>query len=178
MVRRLTLFIIGAVAAATAAGALVVATGRAADEEKSVLADLISRALSTPATRVVVGRIEGALSSDATVHGIEISDRDGVWLKLDRARIVWRRLALVRRRLEIDALEVNRLEIMRTPYRPRRGWSEKTSRCSPSCRSKWKSKDSTSPNSTSASPSSGRQPGSPPLVLQTSAVLRKGLIFA
>ena len=115
MVRRLTLFIIGAVAAATAAGALVVATGRAADEEKSVLADLISRALSTPATRVVVGRIEGALSSDATVHGIEISDRDGVWLKLDRARIVWRRLALVRRRLEIDALEVNRLEIMRTP---------------------------------------------------------------
>ena len=115
MVRRLASFIIGAVAAATAAGALVVATGRAADEEKSVLADLISRALSTPATRVVVGRIEGALSSDATVHGIEISDRDGVWLKLDRARIVWRRLALVRRRLEIDALEVNRLEIMRTP---------------------------------------------------------------
>ena len=78
MVRRLASFIIGAVAAATAAGALVVATGRAADEEKSVLADLISRALSTPATRVVVGRIEGALSSDATVHGIEISDRDGV----------------------------------------------------------------------------------------------------
>ncbi len=115
MVRRLASFIIGAVAAATAAGALVVSTGRAADEEKSVLADLISRALSTPATRVVVGRIEGALSSDATVHGIEISDRDGVWLKLDRARIVWRRLALVRRRLEIDALEVNRLEIMRTP---------------------------------------------------------------
>ncbi len=115
MARWLRSLIIGCVVAITAAGALVVSAGRAADEEKSVLADLISRALSTPATRVVIGRIEGALSSDATVHGIEISDRDGVWLKLDRARIVWRRLALLRRRLEVDALEVNRLEIMRRP---------------------------------------------------------------
>jgi translocation and assembly module TamB len=109
------IMIIGLVVAVTAAGAVVVSAGRAADEEKGVLADLISRALSTPSTRVVIGRIEGALSSDATVHGIEISDRDGVWLKLDRARIVWRRAALLRRRLEVDALEVTRLEFMRRP---------------------------------------------------------------
>lgn len=85
------------------------------DNDKGVLAGLISRALSTPATRVSIGDIEGALSSDATIRGIEISDRDGVWLRLDRARIVWRRLALLQSRLEIDRLEVGVLDIRRRP---------------------------------------------------------------
>jgi translocation and assembly module TamB len=95
-------------------GWLTLAT-RAADEEKGVLASLISRALSTPATRVSIGAIEGALSSDATIRNLEISDRDGVWLRLDRARIQWRRLALLSRRLEIDRLEVGTLDIARRP---------------------------------------------------------------
>src|SRR3954462_15294289 len=95
--------------------AVVASAGPAADEEKGVLASLISRALSTPTTRVAIGRIDGALSSDAGIHNLEISDRDGVWLKLDRARIVWRRLAFLNRRLEIDALEVNHLDLARRP---------------------------------------------------------------
>src|SRR3954471_9433030 len=95
--------------------AVVAPVGPAADEDRGVLASLISRALSTPTTRVAIGRIDGALSSDAVIHDVEISDRDGVWLKLDRARIVWRRLALLNRRLEIDVLEVNRLDIARRP---------------------------------------------------------------
>ncbi len=83
--------------------------------DRGVLANLISRALSTPATRVSIGAVEGALSSDATIRDIEISDRDGVWLKLDRARIVWRRLALLQRRLEIDRLEIGTIDIARRP---------------------------------------------------------------
>ena len=80
-----------------------------------MLASLISRALSTPSTRVSIGDVEGALSSDATVRNIQISDRDGVWLRLDRARIVWSRLALFQRRLEIDRLEVDTLDVSRRP---------------------------------------------------------------
>ena len=57
--------------------AVVGSAGPAADEEKGVLAGLISRALSTPTTRVAIGRIDGALSSDAVIHNIEIADRDG-----------------------------------------------------------------------------------------------------
>ncbi len=95
-------------------GGLTLVT-RAADEEKGILASLISRALSTPTTRVSIGAIDGALSSDATIRDIQISDRDGVWLKLDRARIVWRRLALLSRRLEIDRLEIGILDIARRP---------------------------------------------------------------
>lgn len=86
-----------------------------AQEDQSTLASLISRALSTPATRVSIGAVEGALSSDATIRNIVISDRDGVWLRLDRARLVWRRTALLLRRLEIDTLEIGKLEILRRP---------------------------------------------------------------
>src|SRR3954463_10568600 len=100
--------------------AVVASAGPAADEEKGVLASLISRALSTPTTRVAIGRIDGALSSDAVIHNLEISDRDGVWLKLDRARIVWRRLALLNRRLAIDVVRANRVGIARPPRPARR----------------------------------------------------------
>lgn len=91
-------------------------SGAGADEaDRTVLGDLISRALSTPASRVTVGAVDGALSSDATIRNIVLADKDGPWLKLDRARLVWRRLALLQKRLEIDNLEIGRLEILRRP---------------------------------------------------------------
>jgi translocation and assembly module TamB len=114
--RRIPLFAsLAAVALAFLALMLVASGGRAAEEDRGVLENFISRALSTPATRVSIGAVEGALSSDATIRDIQISDRDGVWLKLNRARIVWRRLALLQRRLEVDTLEVDTLEIVRRP---------------------------------------------------------------
>ncbi|MGT2485030.1 hypothetical protein ACU4GA_01145 [Methylobacterium oryzae CBMB20] len=92
------------------------AVTRADEGDKSVLGGLLSRALSTPSSRVAIGAIDGALSSDATtIRDVAISDRDGVWLKLDRARIVWRRLALLSGRLEVDSLEIGHLDVLRRP---------------------------------------------------------------
>ncbi len=88
---------------------------RSDEADRGFLAGLISRALSTPMTRVSIGAVEGALSSDATIRDITISDRNGVWFRLDRARFVWRRLALLSRRLEVDRLEIGKLEILRRP---------------------------------------------------------------
>ncbi len=93
----------------------VTARSFAAEEEKSVLADLLSRALSTPTSRVSIGSIDGALSSDATVRDLKIADRDGVWLSVNRVRIVWRRLALLQRRLEIDQLDIEQANMARRP---------------------------------------------------------------
>ena len=87
-----------------------------ADEgDKSVLGGLLSRVLSTPSSRVAIGAVDGALSSDATIRDVAVSDRDGVWLKLDKARIVWRRLALLSGRLEVDSLEIGQIEMLRRP---------------------------------------------------------------
>ena len=46
-----------------------------ADEgEKTVLGGLLSKALSTPGSRVAIGAVDGALSSDATIRDVAISD--------------------------------------------------------------------------------------------------------
>ncbi|MBR0939224.1 translocation/assembly module TamB domain-containing protein [Bradyrhizobium jicamae] len=90
-------------------------SGRSGESQQDVLAGLVSRTLSTPATQVHIGAVDGVLSSDATVRDVSITDNDGVWLTLDKARLVWRRSALLLGRLEIDRLEVGTLEIRRKP---------------------------------------------------------------
>jgi translocation and assembly module TamB len=86
-----------------------------AQSDQGILANLISRLLSTPTTRVTIGSIEGALSSNAVIRDIRIADRDGVWLNLDRARLVWSRTALLSGRLQVDELTIDRLQISRRP---------------------------------------------------------------
>ncbi|MCP1913121.1 translocation and assembly module TamB [Bradyrhizobium elkanii] len=116
------LFIIGSAVAALgliAAAVLGVVVygmvGGSGENQQDVLASLVSRTLSTPATQVHVGAVDGVLSSDATVRDVSITDKDGVWLTLDKARLVWRRSALLLGRLEIDRLEIGTLEIRRKP---------------------------------------------------------------
>jgi translocation and assembly module TamB len=88
---------------------------RTGENQQDVLASLVSRTLSTPATQVHIGAVDGVLSSDATVRDVTITDKDGIWLTLDKARLVWRRSALLMGRLEIDRLEIGTLEIRRKP---------------------------------------------------------------
>lgn len=103
--------------AALAAGVFALRLGDASadDAERTVLGDLISRALSTPGSRVQIGAVDGALSSDATIRNIVVSDREGPWLKLDTARLVWTRTALFRRELLVNKLEIGKLEVLRRP---------------------------------------------------------------
>ncbi len=90
-------------------------SAQATEQDKGVLANLISRALSSPGMTVSIGAVNGVLSSDASITDIVISDRDGPWLKVDKARLVWNRLALFSRRLEVDQLTIGRLELLRRP---------------------------------------------------------------
>lgn len=86
-----------------------------AQTDRGVVADLISKALSSDTSQVSIGAVDGALSSDVTIRDIVLSDRDGPWLRLDRARLIWTRTALLLRRLEVNRLEIGKLEILRKP---------------------------------------------------------------
>ncbi|HYF56413.1 MAG TPA: translocation/assembly module TamB domain-containing protein [Salinarimonas sp.] len=86
-----------------------------AQSDQGVLAGLVSRLLSTPATRVSIGAVEGALSSNAVIRDIQVSDREGVWLRVDEARLTWSRAALLRGRLQVDLLEIGRVDLPRRP---------------------------------------------------------------
>ena len=91
------------------------ATAGGAEQDKGVLADLISKALSTPSTSVYIGAVNGVLSSDASISDIVLSDRDGPWLKIDKVRLIWSRLALLARRLEVDQLTIGHVLFLRRP---------------------------------------------------------------
>ena len=95
---------------------LVLFTPAQADQsDKGVIADLISRALSSPSMTVSIGAVDGVLSSDVTIHDIVLSDRDGAWLKVDKVRLIWNRLALFSRRLEVDQLTIGHIDFLRRP---------------------------------------------------------------
>jgi len=53
---------------------------RAAEEDKGILANLLSKALSSNSTKVSIGAVDGVLSSNASISDIVLSDRDGPWL--------------------------------------------------------------------------------------------------
>jgi translocation and assembly module TamB len=94
------------------------APARATEADKGVLADLLSRALSSATTSVSIGAVDGVLSSDASISDIVLSDRNGPWLKIDKVRLIWNRLALFSRRLEVDQLTIGHMQFLRRPLPP------------------------------------------------------------
>src|SRR5690606_33331234 len=72
--------------------------------------------ISAPNRQVRLQNIQGVLSSDAVIGLITVADADGVWLRIENARIVWSRSALVfSQRLQIDTLAADRIEVLRRP---------------------------------------------------------------
>jgi translocation and assembly module TamB len=86
-----------------------------AAEEESFFINFVENQLSTPDRQIEISGIEGALSSDATIELITIADREGIWLRIVNARIDWNRSALLRRRLEIESLTAESIEVLRQP---------------------------------------------------------------
>ncbi len=117
MAKRLAplLAVAAAVAGLFALALVVFAPARADEADRGFLANLISQALSSPSTNVSVGAVSGVLTSDVSISGIVLSDREGPWLKVDNVRLVWSRLALLRRRLEVNQLTIGHLEVLRRP---------------------------------------------------------------
>ena len=85
------------------------------DEEKSAFVRFVEETISTPDRRIRLGRIDGALSSDVRIGSITLADRDGVWLEITDAHLVWSRLALLKGRLEIAELTAAAIRLDRRP---------------------------------------------------------------
>lgn len=65
--------------------------------------------------QVTITGFSGALSSEATLERMTISDADGVWLVLEDAVLDWTRSALLRGHLQINSLTAARLHVLRRP---------------------------------------------------------------
>ncbi|MGU9981134.1 translocation/assembly module TamB domain-containing protein [Phreatobacter sp. HK31-P] len=115
LTRTRTLALLVLVAVLAMAAVLLAPSRPRAQEDQGVLAGFISRTLSSPGSTVSIGTVEGPLSSDAMIRNVTIADRQGVYLRIDTIRLVWRRAALLSRRLEIQNLEIGKVELLRKP---------------------------------------------------------------
>lgn len=84
-------------------------------EDRSYFVGLLENQLSTPDRQIRISGIQGALSSNATIGSITVADRQGIWLRITNARIVWTRSALLLGRLSIDTLAADSIEVTRKP---------------------------------------------------------------
>ncbi|MBB2972021.1 translocation and assembly module TamB [Mesorhizobium sp. RMAD-H1] len=86
-----------------------------AEEEKSYFLSFVEDKLSAPNRQISISNIQGVLSSEASIGSITIADRQGVWLRITNARIVWSRTALLTGRLSIQTLAAERIDVIRKP---------------------------------------------------------------
>ncbi|HRO12207.1 translocation/assembly module TamB domain-containing protein, partial [Amaricoccus sp.] len=86
--------------------------------DNGFLINLLENQLSTPTRQIRLSGVSGALSSQARVGQITISDPDGVWLQIDNAEIDWNRLALLRGRVNVNRLSAERVTWLRPANEP------------------------------------------------------------
>ena len=99
----------------TVLGFSVLAAFAQDEESNGFIVNLIQDSLSTENRQIRLRGIDGLLASDATVEEITVSDREGVWLTIKDADIVWTRRALLSKRLKIDSLTAASIEVTRGP---------------------------------------------------------------
>ncbi|ROU03602.1 translocation/assembly module TamB domain-containing protein [Histidinibacterium lentulum] len=85
------------------------------EDDPGYLARLLQDNLSGAGRDVRITGFRGALSSQATIERLSIADADGVWLVAEDLLLDWNRSALLRRRLDVNALSAGRIAILRPP---------------------------------------------------------------
>ncbi|MGF1544155.1 MAG: translocation/assembly module TamB domain-containing protein [Parvularculaceae bacterium] len=106
------LLLLGVVVVAASAGFFAVGTDAGRTRLAAFAEAQISTALGGEAR---IGSIGPGLPSSLTVTDVVLSDAEGPWLRLPRARLVWRPAALLGARLVVEDIEVDGLSLLRQP---------------------------------------------------------------
>ncbi|WP_243394582.1 translocation/assembly module TamB domain-containing protein [Yoonia maritima] len=85
------------------------------EEDKGYLTELIEENLSGVSRDVSIIGFQGALSSNATIDVLTVSDADGVWLSLEDIVLKWNRSALLRGAIDVEELSAARIVVSRAP---------------------------------------------------------------
>ena len=79
------------------------------------VADRIASYAPASGLRITVGRIEGSLSSRATLHDVAFADPQGVFLRVPEAELDWRPLSWFTSGLDVRELVLRRGTLLRVP---------------------------------------------------------------
>jgi translocation and assembly module TamB len=84
-------------------------------EDNGFIINFIQEKISGPGRDIQIRGVEGALSSDARIAGITVSDDQGPWLEIENISLDWSRLALLRGRVSVNELSFGRIAMLRKP---------------------------------------------------------------
>lgn len=84
-----------------------------AEQQKDWFVGFVEGQLSTPERQIHISNIDGVLSSTASIREVTISDKEGVWLRVNNAAIDWDQGALFTGRLLVRALTAESIEYLR-----------------------------------------------------------------
>ena len=93
----------------------VLAQSTTEERDRGFLAGLIEDNLSAPGLSVRIDGFSGALSSAASIDVLQISDEQGIWLRMENVVLDWNRSALLRGRLEVQELSAELIALERAP---------------------------------------------------------------
>lgn len=82
-------------------------------EQRDWFVQFVEGQLSSPDRQIRLSNIDGALSSQASIREVTISDHEGVWLRINNAAIDWDQGALFTGRLLVRELKADSIEFIR-----------------------------------------------------------------
>lgn len=101
--------------------AVVATPAPAQEDDVGFLTRTLQSFLSDAGREVRIRGFQGALSSRATIAELSIADDEGPWLILSDVVLDWDRSALFSRRIEVNELSAERIELLRLPSMPSDG---------------------------------------------------------
>ncbi|ETW11949.1 hypothetical protein ATO8_14822 [Roseivivax marinus] len=96
-------------------GVLVPATSSGQQDDRGRLERLIEDNLSAEGMQIDIEGFRGALSSEAQLESLTISDDTGTWLEMRGVVLDWNRTALLRGRVSVNALTADEIVLNRLP---------------------------------------------------------------
>ena len=85
------------------------------DDDPGYLAGLLQDALSGAGRDVRIRGFQGALSSEATIQSLVISDDQGEWFRAENVALDWRRAALLRGVVDVTSFSAETVVMSRAP---------------------------------------------------------------
>lgn len=93
----------------------IVSFAQDGDDDPGYLAGLLQDALSGAGRDVRIRGFEGALSSEATIASMAISDDQGEWFRAENIVLDWRRAALLRGIVDVTSFSAESVVVSRAP---------------------------------------------------------------
>ncbi|MEP3134251.1 MAG: translocation/assembly module TamB domain-containing protein [Rhizobiaceae bacterium] len=85
------------------------------EAEKSALLKFVEEQISTDNFRIRLNGLEGTLSSDVSLNSITLADREGVWLTINKPRLIWKRASLLLGQVDVESLSAESIVVTRLP---------------------------------------------------------------